>query len=239
MTTAIPHQQDSTPSVGGKPQEYFWWEKTVEYCFVRSILPDLAFAAPLAGTVEKVLGDLLTQDVNGLRLIEFKRTAGDIMHEKDKYPDLAALTGSFTSLLKEHHPNLHEHDAGSAHWFVYGRGPRAGTPAGLQLEAVRYGGDGGSKSVSLDSKKSFEGLPTVPLKVFSEYFNLLLEARLGPVEERGRGGRSGRGLVLATTNSGAIVPIAMDEFELCVQPVPKLIHTPSSHLAHVPRPRIG
>ncbi|WP_186143838.1 hypothetical protein [Burkholderia gladioli] len=62
------------------------WEKTVEWAFVRSYLPEKIIASPLAGNVE--LSDALLGDGSQWLLIEFKRSIEECTSEKKKYPKL-------------------------------------------------------------------------------------------------------------------------------------------------------
>lgn len=62
-----------------------WWEKTVEYYFVRKYLTDSAIA-PLDGNEESA-GDAVFGRDGKLVLIEFKRDLGSIDQEKVKFHD--------------------------------------------------------------------------------------------------------------------------------------------------------
>ena len=62
-----------------------WWEKTVEYYFVKQCLLDVDIA-PFDGDVEK-LGDALTHNNGKFLLIEFKRAFENLSSEKNKYKD--------------------------------------------------------------------------------------------------------------------------------------------------------
>jgi len=62
-----------------------WWEKTVEYYFVKQCLLDIDIA-PLDGDVEKI-GDPLTHNNGKFLLIEFKRAFENLSSEKRKYAD--------------------------------------------------------------------------------------------------------------------------------------------------------
>lgn len=62
-----------------------WWEKTVEYYFVKQCLLNIDIA-PLDGDVEKI-GDALTHNNGKFLLIEFKRAFENLSSEKRKYAD--------------------------------------------------------------------------------------------------------------------------------------------------------
>ncbi len=64
-----------------------YWEKTVEWIFVRNHFPGKAFAAPLAST-EELVGDAILRfkDINSWCIIEFKDEFGSFADERGKYP---------------------------------------------------------------------------------------------------------------------------------------------------------
>lgn len=63
-----------------------FWEKTVEWEYVRNYLAKADFGAPLAGT-EEALGDAAIGFATAKWcLIEFKRVQASVLAEKDKYP---------------------------------------------------------------------------------------------------------------------------------------------------------
>lgn len=67
---------------------YIWWEKTVEYLFVKKHLNQDSIVAPLAGNHEKA-GDAIFLTNNKWILIEFKREQSDINSERKKFDDNA------------------------------------------------------------------------------------------------------------------------------------------------------
>lgn len=70
----------------GKP-DFQWWEKTVEYEFMRQLLTNRSYQlTPLSGKMEQDLGDALAGNSKGkVILIEFKRTKDNIADENKKY----------------------------------------------------------------------------------------------------------------------------------------------------------
>jgi hypothetical protein len=67
-----------------KMAEKIWWEKTVEYTYVRDLgIGD--FAAPFDGNEEQ-MGDAVMKRENRWLLIEFKRTGHQFSSERKKYP---------------------------------------------------------------------------------------------------------------------------------------------------------
>ena len=87
-----------------------YWEKTVEWHFVRHHLPSSAVAAPLDGDKEAASDALLSfGDPTKWLLIEFKRDLDSISKEADKYPALGKEIVS-----PKHWPARH-HDSVSAY----------------------------------------------------------------------------------------------------------------------------
>lgn len=63
-----------------------WWEKTVEYYFVKKYVELDMFIAPLDGNAERA-ADLILSNVDKWILIEFKRSEAQIISEKKKFID--------------------------------------------------------------------------------------------------------------------------------------------------------
>lgn len=61
-----------------------WWEKTVEYYFIRKYVPEEVILSPLAGKHEAG-GDLVTGDQDKWLLIEFKVNKSALKTEESKY----------------------------------------------------------------------------------------------------------------------------------------------------------
>ena len=68
----------------GRVMDYIWWEKTVEYLFVKKYLNQNSIVAPLDGDIEKA-GDAIFSMSDKWILIEFKRKDSDINSEKRKF----------------------------------------------------------------------------------------------------------------------------------------------------------
>lgn len=86
-----------------------WYEKTVEYAFVRKFLE--AAAMPLSGTAEKV-GDTIFYEGNSFFIIEFKRGLNlgeERKSERNKYSDIEKTINK-----------LQEHPASKSHFVVWG-----------------------------------------------------------------------------------------------------------------------
>ncbi len=178
---------------------YIWWEKTVEYAFVRNILPSAADAFPLAGDVEKSFGDLLIQDGTRCRLIEFKRNKAAIQREKEKFPAFASdaadenvKPGRFFDLFKKAFQGFERLGGSDAHFFVYGH-PKENT---FQLRAQRYASDPAGDFVNLTCEGCLKDLGSTTAEEMQAYLRKLDEVRgswLNSAGESGEGGGSGGG----------------------------------------------
>lgn len=226
---------DRSPPSGDSPKpEPDWWEKTVEYKFVVDILPKLAAAFPFAGKAEKAWGDLLLSAGSSFRLIEFKRTAGDIRAEKKKFPLMckedAVAHGNFHQLLMEHYSRLCKHRGHAAHWLIYGeRGADADNQ--LVLRFRHYGGKG--YDALLQTGRDLEALQGVDRSAMIEYL-----AELGTV--RGCESLSGSGLSVVGVSEGSPFVLTIQEFREAVQgAAPRQSeYEPSEQNQHRPRVRV-
>ena len=179
-----------------------WWEKTVEYTFVRHILTDNSIAAPLDGDPEKWLGDLIERVGDQFRLIEFKRYVDTIKKEGKKYGEKTypSYLQSCDGLIQQ---NL---EGAKSHWLVYG--VQEGNEVKLKYRNyLQEEADGSDKSLT----KS-EDLTTVKHTFFVEYIKELMALRGG-----GEGGLSG--LVLAGVGKDKTAAMNLTEF---IQNVPAL-----------------
>lgn len=66
-----------------------WWEKTVEYYFIRKFIPDEMILSPLDGEQEKA-GDTFLSNNEKLVILEFKKDFESLASEKKKYKNYAA-----------------------------------------------------------------------------------------------------------------------------------------------------
>lgn len=102
-----------------------WWEKTVEYLFVKTSLPEAADVdsclAPFDGDHE-IVGDAVFSRHTRWVLIEYKRDTSCLSSDNSKFPDYDRAKDA-----------LEQHD--SFHFFVYGM---ASLPKGLVLKACTY-----------------------------------------------------------------------------------------------------
>jgi hypothetical protein len=119
------------------PTKGVWWEKTVEYIFVKQFLPTTSLFSPLGGNAEKFFGDLF--DLNPerkARLIEFKREKSSIAdevikyYEKDKVPKGAKYEDAWRSIVGDPAP-----PGASGHWIIYGKQDNHQ----LDLHRLQYG----------------------------------------------------------------------------------------------------
>jgi hypothetical protein len=88
-----------------------WWEKTVEYAFIRRFMTADEDAYPMAGKPEKAFGDLLLGVNDDFSLIEFKARDTDIKYEKMKFNEYVTLANlererqGLGSQVKQHKPS--------------------------------------------------------------------------------------------------------------------------------------
>jgi len=78
-----------------------WWEKTVEYYFIRKFIPDEMILSPLDGKEEKA-GDTLLSINEKWVILEFKKDADSLASEKKKYKNYDAAETELSS-NDEHH----------------------------------------------------------------------------------------------------------------------------------------
>ena len=108
-----------------------WGEKSVEYKFVREVLPGEAIANPLFGDSETLFGDLIAGEIikGGtieLCAIEFKRTEHQIEDEYEKFLRTRKEFGtrpantSFRKWFSEKNIELNKLPGSAAHFFIYG-----------------------------------------------------------------------------------------------------------------------
>ncbi|ATC82292.1 MULTISPECIES: hypothetical protein [Pseudoalteromonas] len=83
-----------------------WWEKTVEYFFIRNCIGDSMVIAPLDGKEERA-GDSIFSQGNKWVLIEFKNKLESLKSEEDKFSNFETAKAHFL-------------DKDSHHFLVYG-----------------------------------------------------------------------------------------------------------------------
>lgn len=84
-----------------------WWEKTVEYYFIRKFIPDEMILSPLDGEQEKA-GDAFLSNNERWVILEFKKDFESLASEKKKYKNYDAARNELS-------PN------DSHHFLIYGR----------------------------------------------------------------------------------------------------------------------
>lgn len=106
---------------------YLWWEKTVEYAFLEQFLAEsnLTKITPLAGPIERDLGDAVLNDADFWGVVEFKRCKADSSSEIDKFDKEFTKRNGIKSYTDYyiHLCNLYEEDGvagGEPHIIVYG-----------------------------------------------------------------------------------------------------------------------
>lgn len=167
----------------------WWWEKTIEYMFVRQIMGDNTLAAPLDGKPEKWLGDLVEQVEDKFRLIEFKRTT-NASSENGKYGEkhndyISACNGI-------------SNKESAAHWLVFGEEVNGQ----LKLKYRQY-----FQNSDKDSLLTQSGLlSAMEFNAFKSYIEKLMGLR-GWNE-----GISSGGLVLAGVGENQVTALSLEEF---------------------------
>ncbi|WP_166225287.1 hypothetical protein [Pseudomonas atagonensis] len=193
--------------------EMLWWEKTVEYFFVRKILPLDALAAPLAGDAEKFFGDLMNESKDGrARLIEFKREKANIKDEVLKYYAKGAVPAGQTfhkAWLAAISNNICPGSLG--HWFVYGHVEK--DTSDLVLEGRQYGPEK-TKPILIQND---DQLGYVQPKALFDYMKRLMVMR-------SRGGGWEGAMVVATLDGQSVAMDAREFVEktMSLKPEPKL-----------------
>ena len=150
-----------------------WWEKTVEYYFVKQCLLDIDIA-PFDGNVEK-LGDALTHNNGKFLLIEFKRAFENLSSEKNKYKDWEESVKA----IKTHNSAWVD---GGFHIFIFG----SEYNDKFELKAHKYwmlqdrlGGSIKDFKSDVDSFKKYNQEYGICKKEFDEYANFLFKQKGG------------------------------------------------------------
>lgn len=78
-----------------------WWEKTVEYYFIRKYIPENMILSPLDGEEEKA-GDAFLSANEKWVILEFKKDFSSLDSEKKKYKDYE-MAKKELSLIDSHH----------------------------------------------------------------------------------------------------------------------------------------
>lgn len=170
---------------------YVWWEKTVEYLFVKNHLKQDSIVAPLAGKHEKA-GDAIFCRNDRWILLEFKREQSDIESEKKKF----ASTDSYEEAKAEFQCNDHHH------LIIFGD---IGKDGKLQLNCNTYFS---GKNIALSNVLS----SGTEREIFCEYLNRFIEYKLWK-KEGGGGGNVDYSHVIGVNESGeAIAIMSLSEF---------------------------
>jgi len=184
----------------------WWWEKTVEYAFVRHIMSDHANASPLDGKPEKWLGDLIESKQGNFRLIEFKREVDSIKSENKKYANKEKCYLDSCQDITNREK--------AAHWLVFGEAyASADTRKQLKLKYRHY-----HKTEDADLTSSND-LSYMKYESFMPYIKELMELR-------GEDGTAqGGGLVMASVKENQVSVLDLSEV---IQMVPELAENFSS-----------
>ena len=162
-----------------------WWEKTIEYKFIKECIDLDSFIAPLDGNEEKA-GDAIFGQNENFILIEFKKDEHSIKDEQKKFIDFNSAKNILSS--KDEH-----------HILIYGEINNKD----LILNAKTYFSE---KIIELN--REFSNGKT--LKEFKTYLDLFLKYKKGSKTE---GGAGSYGLVAGVTQEGNITKfLTLEEF---------------------------
>jgi len=78
-----------------------WWEKTVEYFFIRNYVGQHMQIAPLDGKEERA-GDAIFSKSNNWVLIEFKKDKSSLASEEEKFNNYSEAKGNFKNRDQHH-----------------------------------------------------------------------------------------------------------------------------------------
>lgn len=163
--------------------QILWWEKTVEYYFVKKYVDLNMFVAPLDGNHEKV-GDVIFANESSWVLIEFKRDEKSITDELDKFVNYAEAQQEFQS-IDQHHLIIYGD-------IINGK---------FDLGCKRYFS---GKNISLD-KALYSG-------VDKDKFLLYLK-RFWAYKKQSKGGSGGYGFVAGISSDGKVTKcMTLSEF---------------------------
>jgi len=180
-----------------------WWEKTIEYKFIKEFIHLDDFVAPLDGNEEKA-GDAIFSNNNYWVLIEFKKDKSSIASEQDKFEN-------YYEAKKE----LSEKD--THHIIVYGKLNKESK--NIDLRAQTYFSE---KDISQITKTLQYGIGT---NEFKNYLDVFLKYKKGSKVEGGSGGYS---FVAGVTNDGQITKcLTLEEFSKEVELSIKLKQEPT------------
>lgn len=196
----------------------WWWEKTVEYSFVRKILMDNSIACPLAVQPEKWMGDLIEQIEDHFRLIEFKRSVNSIKDENKKYGDGET---DYLTVCKDI-PDCQN----AAHWLVFGEAVGDGKNATMKLKYRQYHSQNSDRDLNSSSDLSI-----MKFSDFKNYIDKLMQLRGGTAGGAG-------GLVMAGVGNNQTTVMDLTEF---IQLIPslnnKFSHSEQSSDPASPKPK--
>lgn len=162
-----------------------WWEKTVEYKFIKEYVDIDSFIAPLDGNEEKA-GDAIFGENEKFILIEFKKDKDSIKDEEKKFFDFASASNTLSK--KDEH-----------HILVYGEIDNQN----LILKAKTY-----FSRNDIELSKKFSNGKTS--KEFKKYLDDFLKSKKGSKVE---GGAGSYGLVAGLTQDGSITKcLTLEEF---------------------------
>ena len=165
-----------------------WWEKTVEYKFIKEFIDLDDFVAPLDGNHEKASDAIFSND-NHWVLIEFKKDKSSITSEQDKFEKYQEAKIELSS--KDNH-----------HIMVFGELNEETN--NIDLHAQTYFSE---KVISQIDETLKSGIET---DEFKNYLDAFLKYKKGSLVEDGSGGY---GFVAGVTSNGDITKcLTIEEF---------------------------
>lgn len=172
-----------------------WWEKTVEYLFVKKHIDEDSLVIPFDGVYELQSDGALCVASTWI-LIEFKKEKASIHSEKRKFYDFEAAKQKLSNSDSHHH-------------IIYGAPIKNGESLGLILKSQTY--FSGEESPNIESLlKSGIGFET-----FQRYLKDFVSLKKTTVEDAGGVVLDTNSNVLGVTSSGKVVEcMSMKEYVL-------------------------
>ena len=193
-----------------------WWEKTVEYLFVKKYVEEGQLVMPLDGD-EEAQGDTVIAGCDRWILIEFKKEKSSIPSEKKKFIDFKSAKDLLKGSDKHHH-------------IVYGSPIKVGEKVELHLKAQTY--------FSMNESPDIETMLTTGIG-FDEFHDYVKEF----VSFKKRKEESSGEVVLDTNSNvigvsaGGVITKCMTMKEYVVEYIPELAPKREVGYSNAPKPK--